>query len=74
MHRDSGEESQDSNYKGGNWTKPRRYISSSSPDETKLYGLLSTVSGKFIGIYKNYLLVRHTQIYGFFSPAPVCEY
>lgn len=58
MHRDSSEESQHSNFKGGNWTKPRRYISSSSPDETKPYGPLSIASDKLTSIYENYLLVR----------------
>jgi len=57
MHKESEEESTDTNYKSGNWTKPRVVINS-SPDGSKPFSPLTRVSGRLSGIYENYLLVR----------------
>jgi hypothetical protein len=58
MHKESQEESTDTNYKAGNWGKPRLLINSGSPDESKDFGSLHRGSGKLSGVYENYLLVR----------------
>jgi len=58
MHKESQEESQDSNFNGGYTSKPCILISSGSPDEQKEYGGLSHSGGRLSGIYENYLLVR----------------
>jgi hypothetical protein len=57
MHKESQEENPDSNYKSGNWNKPRVLINS-SPDGSKPFSPLSRVSGRLSGIYENYLLIR----------------
>ncbi len=58
MHKESQEETKDSNFKGANWSKSRILIDSGSPDESKEHGSLSRGNGRLSGIYENYLLVR----------------
>ena len=55
MHKESHDESQDSNFKNSSWSKPRLLINSVSPD-----GFRESIraSGNLSGIYENYLLVR----------------
>jgi hypothetical protein len=55
MHKESHEETQDTNLNNGNWNKPRLLINSVSSDE---FRDASRASGKLSGIYENYLLVR----------------
>lgn len=55
MHKESHEENQDSNFKNGNWNKPRLLINSPSPDG---FRDVTRSSGKLSGIFENYLLVR----------------
>jgi len=55
MHKESYEEIQDTNFKNGNWNKPRLLINSLSPDLSKEP---SQGSGRLSGIYENYLLIR----------------
>lgn len=65
MHKESKEESQDSNFQGGNWAKPRLLINSNSPDNPSvsvgrsgMFKASSKISGRLSGIYEHYLLVR----------------
>jgi hypothetical protein len=55
MHKESHEEIQDTNFKNGNWNKPRLLINSISPDG---FRDATRSSGKLSGIFENYLLVR----------------
>jgi hypothetical protein len=55
MHKDSHEETQDTNFKNSNWNKPRLLINSPSPDG---FRDATRSSGKLSGIFENYLLVR----------------
>jgi len=55
MHKESYEEIQDTNFKNGNWNKPRLLINSLSPD---LSQEPSQGNGRLSGIYENYLLIR----------------
>ncbi|KAF4632343.1 hypothetical protein G7Y89_g5779 [Cudoniella acicularis] len=57
MHKESHQEVADTNYKTGNWNKPRLLINN-SPDGSKNFNELSRGSGRLSGIYENYLLVR----------------
>lgn len=56
MHKETEDESKDTNYKNGNWNKPRVVINSLSPDGTKDF--FGERSGRLSGIYENYLLIR----------------
>lgn len=56
MHKESYDEIQDTNFRSGNWSKPRLLISSLSPDVSKEFPRLK--KGKLSGIYENYLLIR----------------
>lgn len=58
MHKESQEETKDSNFNGANWSKPRLLINSGSPDGSKESGSLSIGGGRLRGVYENYLLVR----------------
>ncbi|CAG8949435.1 hypothetical protein HYFRA_00005064 [Hymenoscyphus fraxineus] len=60
MHKQAPHEVQDTNYKTGNWAKPRLVINNSpnSPEGPLSHGSLARASGKLLGIYENYLLVR----------------
>ncbi|KAH8658718.1 hypothetical protein BGZ60DRAFT_472068 [Tricladium varicosporioides] len=57
MHKESHQEIADTNFKAGNWNRPRLMINN-SPDGFKNFDNLSRGSGKLSGIYENYLLVR----------------
>ena len=57
MHKGSEEEHPETNYKSGNWSKPRLLINN-SPDGSKGFSPTSRSSGKLSGIYENYLLIR----------------
>ena len=60
MHKESQEESTDTNFQGGNWSRPRILINPGSPEGSpvKENTALSRGSGRLSGIYENYLLVR----------------
>lgn len=60
MHKESQEESQDTNFKAGNWGKPRLLINSTSPDGPNQLHKSSSrgTSGRLSGIFENYLLIR----------------
>ncbi|PBP24315.1 white collar [Diplocarpon rosae] len=58
MHKEVEEVSQDTSFKGGNWTKPRLLIHSQSPEGGTACPKSSRISGHLSGIYENYLLVR----------------
>ncbi|KAG4436341.1 hypothetical protein IFR05_008162 [Cadophora sp. M221] len=59
MHKETQEETQDTNFKAGNWSKPRLLINSTSPDGPASYSKPSgRGSGRLSGIYEHYLLVR----------------
>ena len=55
MHKETQEETAASNFKNGNWNKPRLLINSTSPDG---FRDAARGSGKLSGIFENYLLVR----------------
>ena len=57
MHKESEEEHPETNFKSGNWNKPRLLINN-SPDGSKGFSSMSRINGKLSGIYENYLLVR----------------
>ncbi|CZS90128.1 related to nonphototropic hypocotyl protein 1 [Rhynchosporium agropyri] len=59
MHREKEEEASESNFKGGNWSKPRLLINSTSPEGPNSFSKPSGQgSGRLSGIYESYLLVR----------------
>ncbi|KAH7418134.1 hypothetical protein BKA64DRAFT_189948 [Cadophora sp. MPI-SDFR-AT-0126] len=59
MHKETQEETQDTNYQAGNWGKPRLLINSTSPDGPPAFSKPSgRGSGRLSGIYEHYLLVR----------------
>lgn len=58
MHKETQHEVQDTNYKTGNWNKPRLVINNSPDALGGKYESLTRGSGKLSGIYENYLLVR----------------
>lgn len=59
MHKETQEETSDTNFKAGNWGKPRLLINSTSPDDPTQFSKPSgRTSGRLSGIYENYLLVR----------------
>lgn len=59
MHKETQEETQDTNYQAGNWGKPRLLINSTSPDGPPSFSKPSgRGSGRLSGIYEHYLLVR----------------
>ena len=55
LHKETQEETPDSNLKGGIWNKPRILINSTSPDG---FRDATRANGKLSGIFENYLLVR----------------
>ncbi|KAI9806088.1 MAG: hypothetical protein M1833_004495 [Piccolia ochrophora] len=56
MHREPQEDELDGS--STNWHKPRLLLAEPSPDLNKNYQLSGRVSGKLIGVYEHYLLVR----------------
>lgn len=58
MHKETEEESQNSNFRGGNWGKTRVLINPGSPHEPHGSKIPARLSGHLSGIYENYLLIR----------------